>query len=116
MPPLAVVGDSDMKNKPNLDELVNRCMIFAYRNGKVLDRGSLSTWLSVEYKSKELSIEFRVQSSPYSNGSSYVKVSQDGKTVLEASGSFTVSAYNMEAKAYIAGDWEKRIPPKGFYK
>ena len=107
-----------MANKPNLDELVNRCLIFADRNGKVLDRGShpFSTWLSMEYESKELSIEFRVQSSPYSNGSSHVKVSQDGKTVLEAEGSFTVSAYNMEAKAYIPSDWEKRIPPKGFYK
>lgn len=107
-----------MANGHDLDELVNRCMIFADRNGKVLGRDGnpFYAWLSMEYKSKKMSIEFWVQSSPFSNGSSHVKVSQDGKTVLEASGSFTVSAYNTKAETYVPGDWEKNIPPSGFYK
>lgn len=101
------------KKVTNLNDLVNRCIIFTDRNGTVLDKGAhpFSTWLSMEYKSDNFSISFHVQNSPYSNGSSYVKVSYRKRIVLEAEGSFMNLAFDTKAKKYFPGDWEKKIPP-----
>jgi len=100
------------KNKKNLNDLVNRCIIFTDRNGVVLDKGShpFSSWLSMEYKSEDLSISFRVQNSPYSNGSSHIKVFYNEETVLDVEGNFITLAFNIKTKKYAPSDWEKRIP------
>lgn len=100
------------ENVTNLKDLVNRCILFTDRKGVLVGKGShpFGSWLSMTYNDKSISISFRVQHSPYSNGSSYVKVDCNGETVLEAEGSFITFAFDIQSKKYVSGDWEKRIP------
>lgn len=99
------------ESEKHLTELVNRCMVFADRRGKVLEKGSnpFSSWLKMRYSKKGLLITFHAQCSPHSNGSCRVEVEENGKTVLEASGNFMTAAFNVAAKTYVPGDWEKKV-------
>ena len=99
------------KQKEYLDQLVNNCTIFTDRKGVIKDRGShpFSSWLEMEYKSESLTIHFRVQCSPASNGSCFVKVKQGKTVVLKAEGSYTTSAFDVFAEIYVPGSWEKEI-------
>ena len=95
----------------HLDNLVNNCIAFADLHGEVLDKtGShFLRQLPKEYKTEDLEIFFRVQGSRYS-GSSYVKVTQHGTIVFEAESNFMEEAFNTNAKIYIKGKWEDKIP------
>ena len=98
--------------KKHLNDLVNNCIAFADRKGKTIDKTSnpFSKHLSKEYKGEDLEIFFRVQASPYSNGSACVKVTHQGSPVFEAESNFMAYAFNTTAKTYIKGDWEDKIP------
>ena len=102
-------------NQNKLNNLTWRCIKFLDGNppgSKILDRGGnpFASWLRMSYKDKTLLIKFRVQNSPYSNGSSYVLVKIGNKKVFEAKGNFIARTYNMKANIYIPGKWENRIP------
>ncbi len=99
----------------HIHDLAWRCIKFVDSNpqgSKILDRGGnpFSSYLRMSYESKDMFIEFRVQNSPYSNGSSYVLVKFKDKKVFEAKGSFIATIGNMTADIYTPGSWEKRIP------
>ena len=98
----------------HLETLVNRCMVFTDRNGKVLHKDSnpVCCSLSMKYKKEDLTIEFSAYANVHSNGSCYVQVQQKGEVVLNASGNFTASAFNITAETYVPGNWEKKIPEK----
>lgn len=103
------------KEQKHIHDLAWRCIKFVDSNppsSKILDRGSnpFSSYLRMSYKGKDMFIEFRVQSSPYSNGSSHVLVKFKGKRVFEAKGNFIATIGNMVADIYVPGDWEKKIP------
>ncbi|MDO8571742.1 MAG: hypothetical protein Q7R79_03610 [bacterium] len=94
------------------DELIMNMIITVDRSGEVLGKGGnpFSSWLEMTKTIEGLTIHFRVQNSPHSNGSAWIKVTETDKTLLEASGNFTVACYNMKATTYTPGDWEKKIP------
>jgi len=103
---------SATEEQQHLQDLVNRCLIFTDRNGKVLNKVStpVTSWLGMKYEGKDLYIQFSVAASAMGNGGSRVIVKHKGKLVLQATGSFTVAAFNLTAKVYIPGAWEKKIP------
>ena len=97
------------------DDLSWRCIKFLDGNppgSKILDSGGtpFSSWLRMNHRDKDLYIEFQVQNSPYSNGSSYVLVKVKTKKVFEAKGNFITRTGNMKVHVYIPGKWENRIP------
>ena len=97
----------------HLQTLVNRCMVFTDRNGKVLGKSGnpMYSSLHMKYEGQDLTIEFDAyQYFAMSNGSCYVRVEEGEKVVLDASGNFMTAAFNVTAKTYISGDWKKKIP------
>lgn len=102
---------TDVEQK-HLNDLVNNCIAFADRKGRVIHKSSnpVAKHLSMEYKGEGLEIFFKVFSTPYGNGSCDVKVTQNGAPVLEAEGSFMAYAFNTKATTYVKGDWENKIP------
>ena len=103
---------SDTKKKEHLDELVNNCLIFTDRNGRVLDKAGspVSARLEMEYSQDDIYIHFRVQQSPYGNGSLSLKVKVEDVVVLQATGNYIGRPCGIVAKTYKPGSWEKLIP------
>ncbi len=101
-----------MRQGKMFDAFIWNMIVTVDRSGKVLNKGGnpFSSWLEMTKTVEGLTIHFRVQNSPHSNGSAWIKVTEANKTLLEASGNFTVAAYNMKATTYTPGDWEKKIP------
>jgi len=99
-------------NKGNIDSLVNSCLSFVDKRGKIISRSStgLTASLEMDYEIGNLTFYFKVFSHCMGNGSCYVLVKQDGNIVLEAEGNYMEGASSMDAKTYLPGDWEKVIP------
>lgn len=101
------------EKQKHLNQLVNNCLYYADRNGRVLEKFSnrVSAQLAIEYRDPNGTyIVFRVYESGYSNGSCRIEVRQGETVVLEAKGNYMAGAFNMEAETYQSGDWEKNIP------
>ena len=98
--------------KKHLNDLVNNCIHFASIHGKVLDKhiNPISKSLIMECADYGLRIDFSFFASGFSNGSCYIKVSKNGSVVLDAKGNYTAYAFGMEAKTYVKGEWEDKIP------
>lgn len=102
------------KRKAYLESLVRRCMVFADRNGKVVSKSGspMHSSLRMKYEEKDLIIEFDANRYAQGNGGCWLKVRHKGVFVLKANGNFMTEAFNIRAKSYISGDWEKKIPVK----
>ncbi len=100
------------ETQQHINNLVNNCLYFASRNGKLIGghSNSVSKSQSRKYEKDGLAINFRVYASGFSNGSCSVKVTEKDSVVLEADGNFTAYAHGMIAKTYVPGDWETKIP------
>jgi hypothetical protein len=106
-------AQDDAERQRHVEDLMNRCMIFTDRKGKVLDKGShpFSSWLKMKYAKDSFTIVFSAQQSPYSNGSCSVRVKRGRKVLLDASGNYMAGPFGVKAKTYIPGSWEEKIPP-----
>lgn len=96
-----------------LDDLCWKIIRFVDGKGKIINRGGnpFSSYLEMNYKKGRLELYFRVQCSPYSNGSSTVIVKHNKKTVLKATGNFMSSVFNMTSTIYKKEtNWEKLLP------
>ncbi len=99
----------------HLQTLTNRCMVFTDRRGKVLGKSGNPVHASLHMKydgGQGIIIEFTADSYVMGNGWCRVRVEENGVVVLDASGNFTVAAFNVTAKTYVSGDWENKIPEK----
>ncbi len=90
----------------HLDNLVNRCISFADRNGKA---NGLAEYPVTEYRGQDITVVFARIEPNKCAGRCWVKVWQQDKLVLDVEGDFIVEARNIKAVTYIPGDWEKKV-------
>ncbi len=107
--------DTD-EQQEHLANMVNRCLDFVGRNGKVLIKKNTPI-ISVRimgHKQQNLHIQSLVTNWIANEeicGSCGVKAQYEGVLVFAAEYKFTVTAANkVEARVYTPGDWEKKIP------
>lgn len=92
----------------NQEELAWDIIKFIDRNGKIVDRGSnpYNSWLHMKYKIGNTEGEFKVQQSPYSNGSAILEVKDSDKLVFKIIGNLGSALYNSKTEVFEHGDWE----------
>ena len=97
------------EQQKHLDNLVKRCMVFTDYNGKVLWKSSspFHSSLRMKYSCQGLTIDFEAGMGQ----GFWVKVKQQRKIVLSASGKLMSDFYDITASTYVHGKWEKKIPP-----
>ncbi len=107
------------KVEPNAEEqqkhlvnLVNRCLVFTDRKGKVLAKEGtpVTSLLEMKYQGDNLLIKFFASNAAMGNGVCRISVKYKGELVLAAKGRYSIAAYDIEARIYIPGEWEKKIP------
>mgnify|MGYP001587819201 CR=1 FL=1 len=89
-----------------LEQLVNRC-IFLVRKSK-----ALSVENKWEYKEEGLLVEHGFRHTDIGTCLVWCTVKYKSRLVLEASGNYMTGYgyYNITARIYIPGEWEKKIP------
>ncbi len=98
------------EDKP-LDALMLRVLVFVDRNGVVVNKDSspMHSALMMKYKGRGLDIKMHATTYAQGNGSCGALVKYRGKRVFSAGGCFTAAPWDVEAKTYKTGAWEKII-------
>ena len=104
------------EQKRHLAELVNRCVVFAERNGQItrLCAGRFPYAISMKFQYHNIIIEFDVLEMRYPHGSYSIKVKEKKRVVFKAHGKLMNVASGIKVKKYTTGDWEKSVPATAF--
>jgi hypothetical protein len=94
-----------------LDDLMERVLVFVDRHGTILSKSSsrVSSSLEMQFKNKELDMYMYAMANGMGNGACSAKVKVKGKVVFDANGSYTSGPYHVIAKVYKPGDWESKL-------
>lgn len=107
--------DKPLLSQAQLDALVNDCVAFTLKKGKVLYRANedlrkILDGITVEYELGELLIWCCIEEYIGHEGTCIINVYDGNITVLRATGCHMIEAYNMVLHAYCPGSWERKIP------
>lgn len=94
------------------NELPQAAIILVDREGKKTEQGRSDPFaasLAMKLEVDGLVIEMRAFSSPYSNGSSWVKIREGRKVLYEGGGDYFSLGAGTKPKIYKPGPWEKKL-------
>lgn len=93
-------------------ELARCAAWWADLDGEVLSKCSdpFAAGLQMKLKTEGLTIDLTAMQSPYSNGSTCVKIRKGNKVLLEANGDMW---FRFEVKKRVPGDWEELVLKNG---
>ncbi len=100
------------KRREHLNALANAVMVFVDRGGEIVQKesGPMSTHLVMRFRDKHFFATFGATQTVASNGSCWVNVKYKRELVFSAHGNFMAAAFNVTARTYKPGEWEKRFP------
>lgn len=93
------------------EELVNKVILFVKKNGSVvqIDSHNFFMFKHMKFVGSGIRIETKIASASGMSGWCWVIVKKRRKCVFEAEGNYLIDAFNVEAREYISGDWERLL-------